>query len=502
MVRSLFILGVFVSQALGVRAQECLSDAAALFQRTDKVNFQKSTALMAQTRGSRELCKDLCKVNKCQGCDGNKKCNCGEFCDQNRDPDDETMCKSCNDLCKESKPGFEEGCGGCTKSCKEKGFDPTTCTGGPGASCFERCKENECTSKAKCPTFCDEGGDPDNTTQCPGGGGGSGGGGGTGCSKTCQENKCAKYCPCFCKGGGNPVTCEIGGVYSIGDGERYTPSQAKLGLSRRRSKKVKKHGVPQKWATLAPWDRDIDEPFDPQLPKDELADAICPTTKKNNKGEQMLLGLRKLYEDRQPFSNPKKPTWAEIDAWHAHSLVHIRELVGSNHPVVKDHCLFVKAFWGNQRQLTTDWDEKYNASDWSECAGPCYLSQGEWADDEPGNEDGDKTGKSKECAGHCGTKFLPDEGDQEQYLNRNLLPNGTCTSDCQSSEGILYYDQNAPWATKWVLPFCKSLRNKGMTGHTGPFFGRSNFGWSFYRGQLRAKWGGESCNPSKIANCR
>lgn len=241
------------------------------------------------------------------------------------------------------------------------------------------------------------------------------------------------------------------------------------------------HGVPKKWKKKAKWKKN--KVIDPNLSPIKLAKKICPKTKG---GKFMLTGLWKLYNKTNPFADPTQPTWAEIDEWHAHSLSHIRDLVGSDHPVVKDHCLFAKALWGAQRLKTKMWDEKYNEDNWSACAGPCYLSIGD-----------------DDCGKHCGTTFLPDPDDQETYLNRKLIKEGSfCNSDCQSSEGRFSYNEGDPWAIKWVRPFCGSLRRKGISGHTGPFFGRTNFGWSFFQGSLTAKWGGVQCNPTDDDECR
>jgi len=232
----------------------------------------------------------------------------------------------------------------------------------------------------------------------------------------------------------------------------------------------------------ARWDGTVYNPS--QMSKSEFHRAICPGTGSGD----TVRGIREVFHENNPFADIRNPTKAEVDNWHRIALNHIRALVGYTGPeyqAVPDHCLFARALWANQRQRTTDWDAAYPTG--SNCNGPCTSHL--------------------QCAGHCGTNFLPNPEDQAPFLEREGAPE-SCTRESSStgqgqSEGSFTSSiSRVPWSIKWGRPFCHLLRHEGFWGgHTGPWFHRQKFGWSFWdieptnsqsNAQLRAKWSGNS----------
>lgn len=219
----------------------------------------------------------------------------------------------------------------------------------------------------------------------------------------------------------------------------------------------------------AKWDGKV---FDPtKMKKAEFAAAICPTG-------DTIRGLREVFYAHKPFADNKNPTKAEVDNWHRIAINHIRALVGytgADRQVSPDHCMFKRALWGDQRKFTTMWDAKYPGKVGS-AAGPC---QG---------------GKNA----HCGASFIPDAADQAAYLPRGAA---ACKAQ-QGAEGVFSASKsNIPWSIKWSRAFCATLASEGFWGgHTGPWFHREKFGFSFWdsapangnsNAVLRAKWTGK-----------
>merc|ERR1712194_900961 len=208
--------------------------------------------------------------------------------------------------------------------------------------------------------------------------------------------------------------------------------------------------------------------------KKELAAEICPG--------HTVRGIYELFQDTQPFQDNVNPTKAEVDHWHSIAINHVRAMVnytGDDYQIKPDKCLHLRALWSTERQKTRQWDEKY-----------------------PNNT----------CVGssnpHCGAGFLPSEDDQQEYLPDGI---GSCGKR-EGSEGLFSAAKsNIPWSIKWIRPFCATLNGEGFWGgHTGPWFGRTQFGFDWYDSSpddfnsnaiLRAKWSGPS-GPSKYEDPR
>jgi hypothetical protein len=219
----------------------------------------------------------------------------------------------------------------------------------------------------------------------------------------------------------------------------------------------------------AKWDGTTYNPA--KMSKAQFMAAICP-------GVDRVRGLREVFYKHKPFADNKNPTKAEIDEWHRIAINHIRALVGytaDDRQVKKDHCMFKRALWGDERKFTNRWDAKYPGKLGS-AAGPCLGSKN----------------------AHCGASFIPDKSDQVAYL-----PAGHpgCSTQ-QGSEGVFGGPKsNIPWSIKWSRAFCNTLAAEGFWGgHVGPWFHREKFGLSFWDNDpgnnnshaiVRAKWTGK-----------
>lgn len=233
------------------------------------------------------------------------------------------------------------------------------------------------------------------------------------------------------------------------------------------------------WAN-ATWDGTVYNPS--KMTGEKFYECMCPSV-------DIVRGIREVFYEHKPFADNNNPTKAEVDEWHRIAINHVRALVGytgEDRQVKKDHCLFAKALWSDQRKFTTMWDEKYPGVNGS-AAGPCQGS---------GNA-------------HCGASFLPDLDDQTPYLLHNNYEG--CRVQ-QGSEGVFSGPKsNIPWSVKWSRAFCITLQAEGFWGgHVGPWFHREKFGFSFWDNNpndnnnnaiLRAKWSGQLmsnlyCNPA------
>lgn len=240
--------------------------------------------------------------------------------------------------------------------------------------------------------------------------------------------------------------------------------------------------TPATWEA-ARWDGTIYNPS--QMSPQAFVRAICPTV-------DTVRGLREVFYRHRPFADNANPTRAEVDEWHRIAINHVRALIGYTSPerqVQKDHCLFARALWGDERRFTTQWDERYPGMNGS-AAGPCVGSSN----------------------AHCGATFLPSPEEQAPYL-----PAGhpSCTAGA-GSEGVFSGPKsNIPWSIKWSRALCNTLIAEGFWGgHVGPWFHRERFGFSFWdpdpsnnnnNAILRAKWSGNLlpslyCNPAE-ASC-
>lgn len=227
------------------------------------------------------------------------------------------------------------------------------------------------------------------------------------------------------------------------------------------------------------WDGTIYNPS--RMSKADLTSAICPS------GDRVR-GIREVFYQYQPFADNRNPTKAEVDEWHRIAINHVRALVGytsEDRLVKKDYCMFARAQWGDERKFTTKWDAAYPGTTGS-AYGPCQGSTN----------------------AHCGSTFVPNAQDQAPYLPDGHPPCGTPGG----AEGVFSAPKsNIPWSIKWSRAFCATLGSEGFWGgHTGPWFHRELFGFSFWdtdpsnnnnNAILRAKWTGNLmpslyCNPS------
>jgi len=210
-----------------------------------------------------------------------------------------------------------------------------------------------------------------------------------------------------------------------------------------------------------------------QYSKSELANLICPGN--------TIRGLREVFYEHNPFYDPVNPTKAEVDAWHAIAINHVRAMVGyteEEYQIEPDKCLHVRALWSDERMSTRMWDEKY-----------------------PGGCEGTTNP-------HCGAGFIPAQEDQGPYLPDGIEYCGKTAG----SEGLFNSAKsNIPWSIRWARPLCYTLGAEGFWGgHTGPWFHRKKFGLSWRDGApantnsnagLRAKWSGTPA-PSKYEDPR
>jgi hypothetical protein len=231
------------------------------------------------------------------------------------------------------------------------------------------------------------------------------------------------------------------------------------------------------WLTK-PWPKWDGTVYDPtKMTPAAFYAALFP----NGDGDQ-LVGLREVFYQYKPFADNSNPTKAEVDEWHRIAINHLRSLVGytsANLQVKPDHTLFIRALWGDERNFTHLWDKYPGVAD--SAYGPCVAGTNP----------------------HCGATFFPsDPADQAPYLPSGFTP---ITFLPSGSEGVFPSPKsNIPWSIKWVRAFSAALKTEGFWGgHTGPWFHRETFGFSFWDSDplnnnsiaiLRAKWSG-TLNP-------
>ncbi|TGL65098.1 hypothetical protein [Leptospira jelokensis] len=267
-------------------------------------------------------------------------------------------------------------------------------------------------------------------------------------------------------------------VTSINSNEQFTPNQAnwKTLLSKPLAAGNTGHDPDSvKWITKAQWDAakwDGKTIYDPtKMNKTQFFTALCPSVDR-------VRGIREVFYKTNPFKDNKNPSKAELDEWHRIAINHIRALVGyttEDRQIQKDHCMFKRALWGDERKFTTMWDAKYPGTNGS-AAGPCQGSSN----------------------AHCGASFIPSAEDQAPYFSGTEL---VCKATA-GSEGVFSGPKsNIPWSIKWSRAFCNTLAAEGFWGgHIGPWFHREKFGFSFWdidinnnnsSAVLRAKWTGK-----------
>ncbi len=236
--------------------------------------------------------------------------------------------------------------------------------------------------------------------------------------------------------------------------------------------------TPAQW-DAAKWNGTVYNPS--QMTRAEFASAVCPSVDR-------VRGIREVFYQHKPFADNQNPTKAEVDEWHRIAINHVRALVGytsEDRQVKKDHCMFARAQWGDERKFTTQWDAEYPGTTGS-AYGPCQGSSN----------------------AHCGSTFVPSAEDQRPYLPEGHPSCGTPGG----AEGVFSGPKsNIPWSIKWSRAFCNTLIAEGFWGgHVGPWYHREKFGLSFWDSApannnsnaiVRAKWTGTSmpslyCNPS------
>jgi hypothetical protein len=288
--------------------------------------------------------------------------------------------------------------------------------------------------------------------------------------------------------GSGPATA--GSATGTSSSNQYTPDQANWATFASKPVNAGNTGHDPDgvfWISRATWDaaKWNGTPYNPStLTKAQLAAAICPTG-------DTVRGLREVFYANPPFADNTNPTKAEVDEWHRIAINHVRALVGyttTDRLVQKDYCMSARATWGDERKFTKIWDTKYPGTLGS-AAGPCVG---------PNNV--------LSSNAHCGASFVPDADDQVPYLPVGHLP---CTA-AAGAEGVFPAPKsNIPWSIKWSRAFCSTLGTEGFWGgHTGPWFHREKFGFSFWDtgsiAVLRAKWTGTLkdslyCDPTNPA---
>lgn len=282
-----------------------------------------------------------------------------------------------------------------------------------------------------------------------------------------------------CGGGGTASSAVGPQPVTAASIEQYTPDQANWATISAKTLAVVKAQDPDSitWLTK-PWPKWDGTVYDPtKMTPAAFYAALFP----NGDGDQ-LVGLREVFYQYKPFADNRNPTKAEVDEWHRIAINHLRSLVGytsANLQVKPDHALFVRALWGDERKYTLLWDKYPGVAD--SAYGPCVAGTNP----------------------HCGATFFPsDPADQAPYLPLGFAP---ITFLPSGAEGVFSAPKsNIPWSIKWVRAFSAALKTEGFWGgHTGPWFHRETFGFSFWDSDpsnnnsiaiLRAKWSG-TLNP-------
>jgi len=250
-------------------------------------------------------------------------------------------------------------------------------------------------------------------------------------------------------------------------GEQCTPDKADWSTFYSKAAALKDHspnGID--WLNADDWEEWDGQVIDPtQYSKNDFYKMICPTPDK-------VRGIKTLFYKHNPFADLKHPTKAEVDHWHALALNHVRAMVGytdDEFQMRPDKCLHIRATWASERSQTRMWDKAYPD-------GTCVPNYA-----------------------HCGATFIPSVSDQQPYLTQS--PEIQSCARTSGSEGIFSAAKsNIPWSIKWSRPLCSTLQLEGFWGgHTGPWFHRQTFGWSFWdtdkanpnsNARLVAKWSG------------
>lgn len=179
-----------------------------------------------------------------------------------------------------------------------------------------------------------------------------------------------------------------------------------------------------------------------------------------------MRGLREHFYAIKPFCDNKNPTVSEIERWNVEVVRHFRALLGINTPVNLSRERMLTARWADERKYTTVWDTDYPTN----TCGPSSQA-------------------------HCGMTFVPSAEHQQPYLN-----GGSPVGGWAGAEGLATTNADLPWSIKLGRVIAQYLCSEGLGGHTGPFIGRTEFGYSFYRYSqqsviFRGQWSGDLVNP-------
>lgn len=225
------------------------------------------------------------------------------------------------------------------------------------------------------------------------------------------------------------------------------------------------------WITEETWNAckwDGVTTYDPTtMTRQEFQAALFPAA-------GILRGSRELFYEHKPFKDNKNPTKAEVDEWHRLYINHLRRLVNYTEPerqIKPDHCMFIRALWGDELFYSNKWDAKYSSE--KDLSNP-----------------------------HCGASFIPDEEDQKPYLPSGI---SICNAGA-GAEGISSASKtNIPWSIKIGRVISAYIGSEGFWGgHVGPWFHREKFGLSFWDADpsnmqsnviLRAKFTGQLLEP-------
>jgi hypothetical protein len=195
--------------------------------------------------------------------------------------------------------------------------------------------------------------------------------------------------------------------------------------------------------------------FDPNVMSGEqLYQAIWPNPFGPN--IKAMLGLRQLYEEKNPFADVLSPTVQEIENWNVEVIKHLRVLLRYDpihYPLVKDPEMFYKAHWAMERFRSTIWDTSYPANS-TPYYGPCV-----------GTTDS-----------HCGASFVPNCSDQVPYY---LDSNQVCITNDGVLEGMFMSRNDHPWCVKLSIVLAGLVRSEHITGHMVPILSRTKIGMSW-----------------------
>jgi hypothetical protein len=240
---------------------------------------------------------------------------------------------------------------------------------------------------------------------------------------------------------------------------------------------------PTTW-TNAQWDGN---PVDPTtLTKSQLCAYVAPTS-------NTIRGLRERFYEVNPYADNTNPTVAEIDAWNLEVIRHIRNLLGITTPVNHNPKLYLEARWADERKFTQVWDSTYSTGVPGTSDGPCWDPAG-------------STNPVDTATGHCGASFFPNATDRAAYIAGNPYQGNFITypelasypARYSQTEGLASVNANIPWSIKLGRIIANWFCTEGLTGHSGPFVNRQEFGCSWWlvpgytttSGQLgfRGKW--------------